>query len=169
MIVKPTSSSELLKEEVQAPTEASWELAGENGSIAEWKQESGAEDEVRRGENKLKYRKLRQKLNSMGFHHDDKCVVNKDFSSPKKQRIMKLALDFDKMAKIQNRDYEALELTAREICRMVENKHELDLQLLRQSRFVPALFELLQKVPSLHKAEFSQLHRGLETCTPSAS
>jgi len=63
------------------------------------------EDEAKKEENKIKYRKLKQKLSNMGFNHDDKCVVNKDFSSPKKQRIMKLALDFEKMIKIQNRDY----------------------------------------------------------------
>lgn len=49
----------------------------------------------------------------MGFHHDDKCLVTKDPSSTKKQRIMKLALDLEKLTKIQNRDYEAIELVAR--------------------------------------------------------
>jgi hypothetical protein len=101
----------------------------------------------------------------MGFQHDDKCLITKDLSSTKKQRIMKLALDLEKLTKIQNRDYEAIEIAARDINRVVEVKKELDLHLLRQSRFVPALFELLSKIHSLHKAEFSQLLRGLELCT----
>lgn len=46
--------------------------------------------------------------------------------------------------------------------KIIEAKRELDLQLLRQSRFVPALFELMLKIPSLHKAELSQALRGLE-------
>jgi len=75
---------------------------------------------------------------------------------------MKLALDLEKQIKVQNRDYEAMELVSREIMKIFEAKRELDLQLLRQSRFVPALFELLLKIPSLHKAEFSQALRGLE-------
>ncbi len=97
----------------------------------------------------------------MGFNHDDKCLVSKDLNSTKKQRIMKLALDLEKHAKIQNRDYEAIEIVSREISKIVEAKKESDLHLLRQSRFVPALFELLAKVPSLHKAEVGQLLKGL--------
>lgn len=87
----------------------------------------------------------------MGFQHDDKCLITKELSSTKKQRIMKLALDLEKQTKIQNRDYEAIEIAAREISKIVEVKKEQDLHLLRQSRFIPALFELLTKVPSLHK------------------
>ena len=77
---------------------------------------------------------------------------------------MKLALDLEKQIKIQNRDYEAMELVTRDILKIVEAKRELDLQLLRQSRFVPALFELLLKIPSLHKAELGQAFRSLELC-----
>ena len=88
----------------------------------------------------------------MGFQHDDKCLITKDLSSTKKQRIMKLVLDLERHTKIQNRDYEAIELIAKDITKIVELRKEQDLHLLRQSRFVPALFEFLTKVPSLHKA-----------------
>lgn len=55
----------------------------------------------------------------MGFQHDDKCLITKELSSTKKQRIMKLALDLEKQTKIQNRDYEAIEIAAREISKIV--------------------------------------------------
>ena len=97
------------------------------------------DDDSRKNEHRVKYRKLRQKLNSMGFQHDEKCVMPKDSSIPKKQRIMKLALDFEKLVKPQARDYEALEVTCRELWRCLENGSELELQLLGQSRFLPAL------------------------------
>ena len=113
----------------------------------------------------MKYRKLRQKLNSMGFQHDEKCVMPKDSSIPKKQRIMKLALDFEKLVRPQTRDYEAIELTCREIGRCLDSGSELELQLLGQSRFIPALFDLLPKVPSMHRVEFHQFLRALEICT----
>ena len=76
----------------------------------------------------------------MGFQHDDKCQVSKDLSSTKRQRILKLGLDLERQTKIQNRDYEAIEIIARDISKVVEAKKELDLQMLRQSRFMPALF-----------------------------
>ena len=101
----------------------------------------------------------------MGFQHDDKCLASKEVSSTKKQRILKLALDLERQTKIQNRDHEVIEIIVRDINKIVETKKELNLQLLRQSRFIPAFFELLAKVPSLHKVEFSQLLRGLELCT----
>ena len=97
----------------------------------------------------------------MGLQHDDKCLVNKELGNLKKQRILKLALDLERQTKIQNRDHEAIELIARDINKVIETKKETDLHLLKQSRFIPALFELLAKVPSLHKIEFSQLLRGL--------
>lgn len=59
----------------------------------------------------------------MGSTHEDKCVLTKEFSSPKKQRIMKLALDFERMARIQNRDYLALEVNCRDILKIVEIKN----------------------------------------------
>ena len=76
----------------------------------------------------------------MGFQHDDKCLASKELGNTKKQRILKLALDLERQTKIQNRDHEAIELIARDINRVVEAKKEGDLQLLKQSRFVPALF-----------------------------
>lgn len=101
----------------------------------------------------------------MGFQHDDKCLPTKELSTSKKPRIVKLALDLERLTKIQNRDHESIEGIVREINKIVEGKKELDLHLLRQSRFIPALFELLAKVPSLHKVELSQLLRGLDLCT----
>ena len=97
----------------------------------------------------------------MGFQHDEKCVMPKDSSIPKKQRIMKLALNFEKLVMPQTRDYEALEVTCREVWKCLESGNDLELQLLGQSRFLPALFEFLPKVPSLHRVEFHQLLRGL--------
>jgi len=97
----------------------------------------------------------------MGFQHDDKCLAGKELGNSKKQRILKLALDLERQSKIQNRDHEAIELIARDINKVIETKKETDLHLLKQSRFIPALFELLAKVPSLHKVEFSQLLKGL--------
>ena len=55
----------------------------------------------------------------MGFQHDEKCVMPKDSSIPKKQRIMKLALDFEKLVKPQNRDYEMIELNCKELGKCV--------------------------------------------------
>ena len=76
----------------------------------------------------------------MGFQHDDKCLASKELGNTKKQRILKLALDLERQTKIQNRDHEAIGIIARDINRVVEAKKEGDLQLLKQSRFVPALF-----------------------------
>jgi len=70
---------------------------------------------------------------------------------PSKQKIMKLAIDFEKQVKMQNRDYYYMELYARELLKYVESRNEQELHLLRQSRMMPAIFELLQKAPMLHK------------------
>ena len=58
----------------------------------------------------------------MGFQHDDKCLASKELGNTKKQRILKLALDLERQTKIQNRDHEAIELVARDINRVVEDK-----------------------------------------------
>lgn len=40
----------------------------------------------------------------MGHQHEDKMLGSKEISCPNKQRIMKLANDFEKHMKSQNRD-----------------------------------------------------------------
>lgn len=41
----------------------------------------------------------------MGSTHDEKWVGIKEMGGPSKQKIMKLAIDFEKQVKTQNRDY----------------------------------------------------------------
>jgi hypothetical protein len=53
---------------------------------------------------------------------------------------MKLALDFEKQVKIQNRDYYYLETYSKDMLKYLEAKNEQELHLLRQSRMIPAIF-----------------------------
>ena len=76
----------------------------------------------------------------MGSTHDERCVTLKEIGGPSKQKIMKLALDFEKQVKVQNRDYYVMETASKELLRFVECRNEQELHLLRQSRMMPAIF-----------------------------
>ena len=68
-------------------------------------------------ENKLKYRRLRQKLASMSYQHQESSLMTdlKEVSSSNKSRILKLAIELEKLTQTQNREYATIENVLKEI------------------------------------------------------
>ena len=104
-------------------------------------------------ENKLRYKKLKQKLNVLceqiqyqGFMKDQK-----DVTSQNKSRLMKLALELEKSLKTQAIDYALVESLLKEIQKIMEYKKEQDLLILRGARMMGTLFTLIRRFPSLHR------------------
>ena len=67
----------------------------------------------------------------------------------------------------QAKDYPAIESKMREIQKILDHKREHDLLILKQSRFLPAMTNLLKKVPTFHKSEFNHSVKALELGTSS--
>lgn len=64
----------------------------------------------KKNENKLRYRRLKQKLTSLCGEHQEKFLtkINKEVSSPNKSRLLTLAIEFEKMTLNQTKDYMAI-------------------------------------------------------------
>ena len=70
-------------------------------------EECVCEDEMnqKKNENKVKYRRLRQKLTSMTYQHHEQSMMNelKEVTSPNKSRILRLGVELEKMTQTQNK------------------------------------------------------------------
>jgi len=59
-------------------------------------------------ENRLKYKKIKQKLNNLSEQFQDQGLFKeqKDITSPNKSRLLKLAIELEKSVKTQATDYQ---------------------------------------------------------------
>jgi hypothetical protein len=118
-------------------------------------------------ENKLKYKKLKQKLAVLCEQIQDQGVLKdqKDVASPNKSRLVKLALELEKSLKTQAIDYTLVESLLREIQKIVEYRREHDILILRGARLLNTLFTIVRRFPSLHRNEAHQSTPALEMST----
>lgn len=75
-------------------------------------------------ENKIKHKKLKQKLNLLSEQILDQGLLKdqKDITSPNKSRLLKLAIELEKSIRTQAIDYQLVEPLLREIQKILEHK-----------------------------------------------
>ena len=67
------------------------------------------------------------------------------------------------MAMISNiKDYDAIENSLKELIKILDQKRQNDLNILRQTRVIYSLVEVLKKPASCHKSEMKSLGKILE-------
>lgn len=122
------------------------------------------ENSKRIAENKLKYKKLKQKLNLLTEQLQDQGLFKdqKDTTSPNKSRLLKLALQLEKSLQTQAIDYQLLESILKEIHKIVEHKRDHDILILRGARLMTTLSAIIKRFPSLHRTEASQATHSLD-------
>lgn len=120
-------------------------------------------------ENKLKYKKLKQKLAALCEQIQDQGFLKdqKDLTSPNKSRLVKLALELEKSLKTQAIDYPLVESLLLQIQKIVEYKREHDILILKGTRAMGTLFTIVKRYPSLHRNEALQSAPALEMSTTS--
>lgn len=64
---------------------------------------------------------------------------------------MKLSIELERQVNNQVKDYSSIDNTLKEIFKVLEQKRENDLHVLRQSRFLPSLMEFFKKLVSSHR------------------
>lgn len=78
---------------------------------------------------------------------------------------MKLSIEMEKHVNSQLHNLQQLESTLRELGRVVEQRQDNDLQVLRQTRFIPSLMEFFKRVISSHRNQYKESHRVLDVGT----
>lgn len=97
-----------------------------------------------------------------GFKHENANIVGKETSSINRNRIQKIYLDLEKLTNIQVTNYDAMETCFKELQKILDQRRESDLHVLRQIRFIPILMEIFKKVLICQKNEINDLMRILE-------
>lgn len=60
------------------------------------------------------------------------------------------------------KDYDALELTLKEIIKILDMRKSADLHLMRKLKYIPILIEICKRISVCHKNEFKYIGRMLE-------
>ena len=110
---------------------------------------------------KLREKKLKQKMALKAVKHENYRTYKQDFPSPNKQRIQKLSFEIEKQLIPNIKDYDAIEGMLKELIKILDQKKQNDLNILRQTRVIYSLVEVLKKPASCHKSEMKSLGKVL--------
>ena len=111
---------------------------------------------------KLREKKLKQKMALKAIKHENYRSYKQDFPSPNKQRIQKLSFEIEKQIFPNIKDYDSLESSLKELIKILDQKKQNDLNILRQTRVIYSLVEVLKKPASCHKSEMKSLGKILQ-------
>jgi hypothetical protein len=111
---------------------------------------------------KKRLKKIKQLYNSRCLKHDKASIMGKETSGVNKNRLQKLSLDLDKC--ITNIiDYETAQSVLKDTIKLLDQRKEADLHVIRQLKFIPCIMEIVKKVWSCPRHELKYVLRLLET------
>ena len=111
---------------------------------------------------KLREKKLRQKMALKAVKHENYRTYKQDFPSPNKQRLQKLSFEIEKQIFPNIKDYDSIENMLKELIKILDQKKQNDLNILRQTKLIYSLVEVLKKPASCYKKEMKSLGKILE-------
>ena len=112
---------------------------------------------------KLKFKKIKQKIALKSLKHDNWTSLKTDtMQSTNKQRILKVCFDIEKLINQNSREFEVIELNLKELLKILEQKKQSDLHLIRSQKIILHIFDLMKKPPFSHKSEIKAIGKVLE-------
>lgn len=117
-------------------------------------------------ENYLKKRakKVRTLAKSRSLKHEKACIMGRETSGPNKNRLQKLSIDLEKT--VTNLiDYTNLENIIKDTIKLLDQRRESDLHVIRQLKFIPCIMEVIKKIWSCPRHEIKFLIKSLESIT----
>lgn len=111
---------------------------------------------------KKRCKKIKQTLTSKALKHEAASIVGKESISPNKQRLQKLCIELEKQILPQIKDYNQLESSLKEGIKLLEQRREADLHIMRQLKFVPLMMEICKKLTMCHRNEINDILRTLD-------
>jgi hypothetical protein len=111
---------------------------------------------------KLRSKKVKQKLLLRAVKHENFWSYKQDFPSNNKQRLQKISFDIEKQTTPNIKDYESLENSLKDLIKILEQKKQNDLHIMRSLKVIHFLVEILKKPAVCHKSEIKNLGKILE-------
>lgn len=113
---------------------------------------------------KKRLKKIKQLYNSRCLKHEKANIMGKETTGINKNRLQKLSLDLDKY--ITNFiDYESVANVLKDTIKLLDQRKEADLHVIRQLKFIPSIMEIVKKTWSCPKHEVKYVLNILETVT----
>lgn len=95
---------------------------------------------------KKRMKKTKQIFTNRGIKHDKACIIGRETSGVNKNRLQKLGLDLEKCIANNVIDYTAVENILKDTIKILDQRKEVDLHVIRQLKFIPCLMEIIKKV-----------------------
>jgi hypothetical protein len=111
---------------------------------------------------KIRFKKIKQKLSLKAIKHENFWTYKQDFPSNNKQRIQKISFEIEKQTLPNIKDYESLESNLKDLIKILEQKKQNDLHIMRQLKVIHCLVEILKKPAVCLKSEIKNLGKILE-------
>jgi hypothetical protein len=111
---------------------------------------------------KLRFKKVKQKLSLKAIKHENFWSYKQDFPSVNKQRIQKISFDIEKQTLPNIKDYDSLESNLKDLIKLLEQKKQNDLHIMRGLKIIHCLAEILKKPAVCPKSEIKNLGKNLE-------
>ncbi len=111
---------------------------------------------------KLRSKKVKQKLLLRAVKHENFWSYKQDFPSNNKQRLQKISFDIEKQTTPNIKDYESLENSLKDLIKILEQKKQNDLHIMRSLKVIHFLVEILKKPAVCLKSEIKNLGKILE-------
>lgn len=111
---------------------------------------------------KLRVKKLKQRMSLKAVKHENFWCYKQDLPSVNKQRIKKLSFDVEKQVFPNIKDYDTLENLLKDLIKLLDQKKQNDLHILRQVKLIHCLVEVLKKPAACHKSEIKSLGKIME-------
>lgn len=109
-------------------------------------------------------KKVKTKAQSKAYKHENICMMGRESSSPNKNRLQKLGIDVERCV-MQLMDFPGLEGIIKDTIKLLDQRKEADLHIMRQLKFVPCCMEVIKKVWSVPKHELRFLLQALDSVT----
>lgn len=111
---------------------------------------------------KKRCKKIKQTLATKALKHETAALIGKESTSPNKQRLQKLCIELEKQILPQIKDYNSLENSLKDSIKLLEQRREADLHIMRQLKFVPLLMEICKKLSTCHRNEINEILKILD-------
>ena len=109
-----------------------------------------------------KSKKVKSRLTSKCLRHEVAIAKEKEVTSPNKTKLQKLSVELER--NLQS-GYDTIVKILEALEKILDNRKEADLHIVRLLKFIPSIMEILKRVSLVHKNDTQDFMRVLDVST----
>jgi hypothetical protein len=112
---------------------------------------------------KRKVKRIKQQMITLSVGHESAAACpGKDFTSTNRKQCQILCINLEKQVIPIIKDYDQLELTLKEIIKILDMRKQADLHFMRKLKFIPILIDICKRIQVTHRNEYKHLGKALD-------